>query len=358
MNEPDVILSEVSPYGNVEAVVEQDDRVVTFYLFGAEDTGFGVRSCWVRNLQTAPESLDVEAMRNGIAPMLHRDFCAHPSGDVKLEGGDLHVVWFEEGDAAALLHNTNVLAIIPGWSGYKEFSGYARDCLAESSLAWPLGTSDSNALYSRIEASKDFWAAWATDDSPWPEMQDGFVDTYQKHLGKYSNYYAIDSGEWPPKAMLRIPLKDSVAFVTLGVSVRAQPKTDPDENSIDQPRRIELGICLSNSLSKDLMQDLARYVSGQSGLPWSSFTCIGNNHTIPCDAFRNHDPSTEYTTVLLLSEVKDSPKINLPVVQKESVELLWMIPITDQERQIAIEHGSNKLVEYLESSGRGWVHVP
>ena len=43
-----VVLSSISPNGNVEAYVEQDERVVHFYLHGAPDTGFPVKSCWVR----------------------------------------------------------------------------------------------------------------------------------------------------------------------------------------------------------------------------------------------------------------------------------------------------------------------
>ena len=50
------VLSDISPYGLVQAVVEQDERVIYFYLFGAEHTDFGMRSCWVRNLRPAPES--------------------------------------------------------------------------------------------------------------------------------------------------------------------------------------------------------------------------------------------------------------------------------------------------------------
>lgn len=45
------LLCEVSPNGNIQAIVEQDDRVAYFYLHGAPDTEFGVRACWIRNLE-------------------------------------------------------------------------------------------------------------------------------------------------------------------------------------------------------------------------------------------------------------------------------------------------------------------
>src|SRR5437899_12961113 len=117
MGKGKTLLEEVSPHGNVQAIVEQDDRVVHFYLWGGPDSSFGMRSCWVRNLKPAPAELKVAQMREGAAPMLPRPRCKHPEGAPPLSAKELAVVWFEEGDAAALLAGSIILALIPSWRG-------------------------------------------------------------------------------------------------------------------------------------------------------------------------------------------------------------------------------------------------
>src|SRR5262245_10922875 len=140
MSQPEVLLEDVSPSGNVCAVVEQSGDACHFYLFGEKDSSFGVRSCWVRNFGPAPERLSVEEMREGQAPLLPREFCVHPEGAPRFQSEDLQVIWAEEGDAAALLERGEILAVIPAWSGVEGFYGYARDCQGQSPLCWPLGT--------------------------------------------------------------------------------------------------------------------------------------------------------------------------------------------------------------------------
>lgn len=150
-----LLYSEVSPNGNIQACVEQEDQVVFFYLHGAPETPFSVKSCWVRNLVAAPQSLETERMQMGLAPLLPRNGCAHPQGAPPLSPEDLRIVWFEEGDAAALFLDSEILAIIPPWSGVEGFHGYARDCIAESPLCWPIPT--ERALFERIERAEAFW---------------------------------------------------------------------------------------------------------------------------------------------------------------------------------------------------------
>jgi hypothetical protein len=66
MSDSELVLSEVSPNGNVQAIVEQDDRVAYFYLHGPRDSNFGMKARWIRNLAAAPAELDVEGLKAGI----------------------------------------------------------------------------------------------------------------------------------------------------------------------------------------------------------------------------------------------------------------------------------------------------
>lgn len=150
MSDARMLIESESPNGNVTAFAEDDSRCVYFYLQGAPGTEFGVRSCWVRNLLKAPLELDVAGMRRGIAPLLPAKECRHPDGAVPLDSAKLEIVWFEEGDAAALLHAGEILAVIPAWSGVDGFEGYARDCSAQSDLCWPL------------EPARDYRTCWTS----------------------------------------------------------------------------------------------------------------------------------------------------------------------------------------------------
>ena len=134
----EVLLDEVSPLGNVQAVVEAHGGACYFYLFGAPDTGLGTRSVWIRNLQRAPEHLDVEAMRSGKPPLNPKPFC-RDSGEPSAPAFQmLRVCWLPEGNGAALYDGSDLIAIIPPWSGQGGFHGYARDCVGQGPVAWEL----------------------------------------------------------------------------------------------------------------------------------------------------------------------------------------------------------------------------
>jgi hypothetical protein len=116
MPENEVLVEEVSPNGNILAAVEHDGRSVYFYLHGAPDTEFGVRTCWVRNLRQAPATLEDDVMRRGEQPMLPVTFCSHPQGAALPDPSTLRVVWFEEGDVP------NLLWMIPITNGERELA--------------------------------------------------------------------------------------------------------------------------------------------------------------------------------------------------------------------------------------------
>lgn len=45
--EPQMLIVQVSPNGNLQAFVEQDDRVAQFYIWGGRESDFGLRTGWV-----------------------------------------------------------------------------------------------------------------------------------------------------------------------------------------------------------------------------------------------------------------------------------------------------------------------
>ncbi|MFA4169473.1 suppressor of fused domain protein [Brevibacillus sp. BD137] len=350
-----ILVEEFSPICPIQAFVEEDENGVFFYLWdypGEEHAS--IRSCWVRNYGPAPDSIDFAAMEDGQAPMLPRDCCAHPDGAERLDPEQLSIVWLEEGDAAALLYEDEVLCVIPGWAGPSpdgsHYPSYARDCTGESDLCFPLGTPETNAMYARIEAAQHFWASW--DGNPWPDIQQQFMDAITSTLGPVKQYYGIDGGHWPPKALVTIEKGDVTFAITLGVSILRQPKVEQFTEEPEQLRRFELAFACETKWLAQNEQHLLAYVSGQTSLPWSYMTFLAQGHTIPCQEISQIN--SRFSS-MLLAKPEDAPRIPLPLMAGDPVNLLWMIPITAEEQQYAEMHGSEQLLQHSAGDGASWI---
>jgi hypothetical protein len=344
MSKSEILLQEPSPHLNFEALVDSSDAVVYLYLF-ATDGEQPLSACWVRNLRSAPTSVDRDAMKRGEAPMLERSCCAHPAGAPALDPERLRFVWFEEGDGVALLEGDDILAIVPFWPGV-DFPGYARDCTAESTLCWPLLA--DNVLRERVVRSSDYWTWWETN--PWPSFQSHALEEIERHLGRETRYFAIDGDEWPPKAMV-VRDGDIATLVTLGVALRRQPAID--EENQETARRIELAFAADRKLIDPI--EAAQYISGQTNLPWAHLTFLSDGHTIPCDVLANARTKTKFGFVLLQKAPPGVPPISFDAIRGDRVDLLWMVPITAAERSFAEEKGSSELTARLYAAGAGGV---
>jgi len=354
-NEPECLLEARSPNGNVLAVAEQDANTCYFYLHAERAAHFGMKSCWVRNLSPAPDKLDASAMKKGLPPMLPREFCRHPAGAAPMKSSDLSVVWAEEGDAAALRENEQFVAIIPSWSGMEGFNGYARDCLGNSPLCWELGGPETNAQFARYEKAAQCWNDWKDNKTLWPDFQVRMMEAIERQVGKHSKYYAIDGNGWPPKALLRIQQNDSTLLVTIGMSLQPQPMVELRHEDAAPHRRIELGISLDASLPDSVITQIASYVGGQTGYPWSAFTFLGEGHTIPADAFKDVSEAN-FPFGLLQRRPVSEARIDLPAFREDPVNCLWLTPISERERKFAQKKGSIYLEQKLHENGFDWRH--
>jgi hypothetical protein len=334
-----VLLEEVGPNGNLQAVVESEEDVCYFYIFSEPETKFGMRSVWVRNYGPAPKSIDGDRMRKGHPPCNPAAYCADPAGSPAPDADALNVVWLPEGNGVALYENHELLAIIPPWSGQSGFHGYAREAIGEGPVAWELA--EDNVLIKRFKDAALFWDSW--NDETWPNIQDNLISRLEGGYGEHSNYYAIDDGEWPPKAILRIPRTDGTVLVTIGVSLRPQPNVELSTESPEQFRRIELGALLPLSWSDADIKRFASYLSAQSGLPWSKYTWLGAGHTIHCDSWLN----PEFPFAILQHEHPALPDVTLDRQTGDPVNLLWFLPISAEERTAAMENGSESVVKQL-----------
>jgi len=344
-DEPTVLVELRSPSCPITAIVEQDNQVAYFYLWGDQDVEFGVRSCWIRNIDEAPLETDTKQMEAGIPPMLSKAFCKFPAGQKPLKTEDLEIVWFEEGDGAALLENDEIIAIIPSWAGVEGFPGFARDCVGESALCWEL--TPTNVLHNRVKRAKEYWQLWDNEISPFQILQPELLKIYEDTLGTSEKYYAIDGNEWPPRGLFLKTGESKDVFVTVGLSLLPMPVVEMYSENPNEINRIELGLILDAGLPQANLNTIGSWISGQAAIPWSNVSWLGNGHTITFNVFEN----TKMTSVILVKDLDIMPHLEIDDYRGSKVNVLWMIPITENERNFVRDNGCEILIEKLNNLG-------
>lgn len=353
MNKPEILLEQPNNRGTLIAVVEQDERTAYFYIYPAEQFSdrYGMRACWLRNLQPAPKERDYPAMEKGTAPMLEAPYCNHPLGREPLEAEHLNIMWSEEDDGAAVFYQNEPIGVIPGWSlSTEQLICYALDCTAPvDNILFPL--KDAGALYERLQKTSLFWDKWSEENNnPWSAIQQQFLQSYEAQFGRVLQYYAIDQEQWPPMALAMFGKDDIVYFLSLGVSIRPMPWVEFLYN--DQApgfRRMELGLAVSKKdFTEPEIMSMAQALSGMADSPWRNLSWLGEGHTISSSGLPKG-----YDSFILSSALYSGPEIVLPAMEGDRINLYWAVPITLRERESAHSkpNGGYDLLEKMIAEG-------
>lgn len=338
MSQPQLVFAETSPYNSVEAIIEQDDQVACFYLRGIDQQRFPMKSCWIRNLVDAPQELDRSRLAQGLPPTLPAGFCRDARAQQPLEEHRLRVVWWEPGDGAALLEDDQLLAVIPPWSGSEKFDGLARECQVASPLCGLL-PNESHPLWQQIAAADRFWKSWQSDTSPWLEYEPKLLAAYEQVFGEPANYYAIDGGDWPPRTLARYHWQGWIVLLTVGVSLCPQPGLERVFENPGMFRRLEWGACFEEAIEPVFLEAFIRYLSGQVSLPWNQLTFLADGHSIGCELFLKSDGMPDFSSILLCGQrrLPQDQGLELPTVLGDPVNLLWTVPVFENERKFIQE---------------------
>ena len=355
MSEP--LIEQESPFGNIVAVAEDDGRAVYFYLHYPEreeddPAGPPMKVCWVRNRLPSPAARDDESLEQGLPPLMPAAFCKSPAAGPPLENDNLSVVWFEEADAAALLEGDEILAAIPAWGGEEGFCGYARDCIGQGEFAWELG--DDNDIHERVRRAGEFWSLW-DDDGFWEKWRGERIAALEAVLGPHAKYYAIDGGEFPPKALLRFDLPDRFVLATVGLALFCQPSVERHYDDPSPYRRVELGASLDRRCSPDEVKAFGAFLSAVSQHPWKGFTFLASGHTVDCRSTPRSCGGSQFPAALLSDQLPGVPRPALPAFRDDPVNLLWMYPVTAAERALAMHEGTDRLLNRLARAGHDGV---
>lgn len=321
----ETLLFERSPFDNLDAIVEQDGRVVYLYLSGSEE--FGVRACWVRNLIQGPLALSQAELEQGLPPVLPRIHChANQPGTVP-KAEELQVVWFTEGNGLALLEGGELLAVIPPWSGLSGFHGYARDCASENEICWPIP--ESGALQERIALARQTWETWKTGN-PFAQLQPLQLFRYSERFGPSVRYFSIDGQKFPPRGMGVFRSETATTLATVGMSLIPLPNIEMSVEDSWMKRRIELALRVPHRdgvpVEEEEVLKLAGQLAGLASAPWKRWTWYGQQHTCEFD-FSEERKQAVFVRADSWVKTAHADDWSLPPAFNEPVSLLYVAPL-------------------------------
>ncbi len=336
----EILLHAVSPFENLEAVVEADGRTVYLYLSGGPE--FGTRAVWVRNLVPAPLVFNEDDMRQGLAPVLPRVHLSNPAPQPTPAAEQLSIVWFAEGNGVALFEGEELLAVIPPWSGLSGFHGYARDCAAVNEVCWPLPGEPH--LRERIEFSRRYWQEW-NQDSPFRRWQPQLLAHYERAFGPLKTYFNINGEHFPPRGLGVFSSDRGLTLATVGMSLCLQPMAEMCVETPGAFRRVELLTRLESGVEGRQIEMVARRMSSLAGLPWREWTWLGDNHT--CGWLANE--KVPYAGLCSLASCGANPAWMLPDIDGDRVEVLVVFPMTEQKFQ-EVHSGRSRVADLVKQA--------
>jgi hypothetical protein len=356
---PVTLLESSSPYGSRRVTVEYDGLVTAAYLH--DDTA-AISATWIANHGPAPQATDQARLDAGRAPLMPAARTKRPGGRPPLQADALEALWFEEGDGVAILENGRPLAVIAGWSDMdRGMPGYSADAIGQTPFGWSLDDA-MEGLAPRLERSRAFWR-WR--QTGWNQYQQALFGHLQDKLGPGGHYWDASAGKQPLTGVSERPpgvRRPYTVLSTVGMSCQRMPVV---EQVLDDPSgyaRIELAVAttLPSAQAARVFLWLATY-------PWHAVTWFGPGHSVrwyhELSTFPLGGASGSVEAVLLLDspgslDGPEPPDMSGFAFGGDPVRWLWIIPISERDRQLAKERGSSALVARLAGQHRSWIVGP
>jgi len=370
---PVTLLESFSPYGSRRVTVEYDGLTTAAYL---HDETSAISATWIANHRPAPQATDQARLDAGRAPLMPAARTKHPGGRPPLQANALEALWFEEGDGVAILENGRPLAVIAGWSDMdRGMPGYSSDVIGQTPFGWSLDDA-MEGLAPRLERSRAYWR-WRQSTNGWAQFQQALLGHLTPRLGPGGHYWDASAGQQPLTGVTERPpgpRRPYTILSTVGMSCQRMPVV---EQVLDDPSgyaRIELAIAttLPSAQAARVFLWLATY-------PWHAVTWFGPGHSVRW----YHETSTfplgegpgssgtsgasgasgAFGAVLLLDSPgslagPEPPDLSGFAFGGDPVRWLWIVPISEADRQLAKEHGSAALISRLAAQQRSWIVGP
>lgn len=344
--EPAILIESSSPITPVQAFVEDNGNNIYFYLWiHPESKNPQFKPCWICNKKKAPITADTKSMDKGMAPMLEAEYCKNPKKGETLDADKLNIVWFPDGDGAALLEEDKIICCIPSWAN-EGFYGYSRFCKGTSNLAWEMNEDCENNLIQRVEDAKKFWEFFDDDifdSETWPTYQKNMLSKLDNFFDERTNYFAIDGGKFPPKALVIGTLDGNIYGCTIAASLFPMPKVEMyHQEETSRFSRIEIAFaCKKDSMDEQTYKKYLNYIAMLGNLPWYELSWLGHGHTIDCNAIDGF-PQAMLVNSSILTDIP-SPKFD--DIMGSPVNVLWVVPMTEKEFAFSSKNTSLELLE-------------
>jgi hypothetical protein len=259
----------------------------------------------------------------------------------------------------AVLENGRPLAVIAGWSDMdRGMPGYSRDVIGQTPFGWSLDDA-MEGLAPRLERSRAYWR-WRKSPGGWSQFQQALLGHLTARLGQGGQYWDASAGREPLTGITERPGsgRPYTVLSTVGMSCQRMPVV---EQVLDDPSgyaRIELALAttLPSPQAARVFLWLATY-------PWHAVTWFGPGHSVRW----YHEPATfplgGGEAVLLLDSPGALPGPQPPDLSGfafggDPVRWLWIVPISERDRQLAKERGSAALVGKLAARQQSWICGP
>lgn len=345
MKEQITLIQSNSPLCPVHAFAEQTENAVYFYLFyPLRNQGENLKRCWVCNCREAPDQLDagdkLSMMPKGTFNHAPEGITVHPDG----------IIWFEDGDSAALMEKGEILAIIPPNYGLFDFPGFAKYAVGQNRYAWELDEKTKAAMDQRLRGADYFWKL-TRQERFWQNAQDFYVQTAEQFFGKHTGYYAIDDNKFPMRAVIE-GKKNGVTYGITGfLSAFPQPSIERYVRGAQNHRRIEFGFAAVDALSDSVKMEAYNCFMALAKYIYRDGTFFVHGHTNTWDGIAGFH-------AFLFLNPRAVRGLESPAYKDyagEPINLLWAVPITEKEYRYTVEKGCNALLERCSDLSR--VHI-
>jgi len=335
MKEQKTLIQSDSPLCPAQAFCEQTENAVYFYIFyPTRDKENQIKRCWVCNCREAPDQLDagekLSMMPKGTFSHAKEGITVHPDG----------IIWFEDGDSAALLEKGEILAVIPPKYGLYDFPGFAKYAVGQNHYAWELDENTKNYMNKKLRELDVFWQLNSSRKF-WEGAQEYHLKVCDAFFGsEHTGYYAIDDRKFPMRAVIE-GKKNGVTYgITAFLSNFTQPVIERYVQDAQQHRRIEFGFAAVDALADSVKMEAYNCFMSLAKYIYADGTFFTHGHTntwegIPgCHAFLFLNPRA-------ISGMESPVFKN---IGNDPVNLLWAVPITKEEYDFTVEYGVNKLL--------------
>ncbi len=349
---PVTLLESLSPYGSRKVTVEYDGLTTAAYL---HDESGVISATWIANHQPAPETTDQARLDAGRAPVMPAARTKHPDGRPPLEASTLGALWFEEGDGVAILEQGQPLAVMAGWSDAgRGMLGYSRDVIGQTPFGWSLDDA-MESLAPRLQQSRAYWR-WRESATGWEQFQQALLGHLTSRLGPGGHYWDASAGHQPQTGVTERPSDSHTILSTVGMSCQRMPVVEQVLHDPSGYARIELALAttLPGAQAARVFLWLATY-------PWRAVTWFGPGHSVRWYGDPASFPlGSGFSSVLLLDSPgalagPQAPDLSGFTFNGDPVRWLWVVPISEADRQMAKEHGSGRLVSRLAEQKRSWI---